>query len=175
MTFFFLQNKRMRFLLFLFVISIILSIIGCSSNKVPVGLQSTFVLQQHHIWYEDISTTYIDSYQQCCHLEKLPIYLHRVIKDERGWLIFISAGEGVSKKDIASTMHQKADMQHLISKIVLDEWNWTTKNADQVIRFAYDEPKSGLLITLDFLIPPNSLLSDKSLIEKDLRSCLKFH
>ena len=165
----------MRVFLILTFCGIVMISIGCNSNKVPVGIHSCFIMQPEHVWHEEISSVFIDSYEKCCFREELPIYLHRVIQDNRGWTIYIGAGEGTSKEDIAKTLQHIAERQHLISKTVLDEWSWNTTNDTKVIRYAYDEPDSGILITLDFLIHSySSLPNAKTLIEADLYSCLKF-
>ena len=150
------------------------TITSCSSPRINIGLQSSFLIQDHHSWIEDIKTHNIESYQKCCDLSDLQIYLHRVIQDERGWYIYIGAGDNVSKEELISSDNLTLENSILVSNNLLHFWDYPYNENEKIIRYAYNEPNSGLLITLDFVVQNNKdLQNTKSLIEKDVSLCLK--
>lgn len=165
----FFSNLTMKVRSLLWVLS--LCLVACAGQKVPIGIQSTFTLQDHHLWHEDIGDEFIQAFEGCCYNDALPIFLHRVIQDERGWVMFIGAGELTSKGEIASVFGDPFTVR--VKDMPLSTWEWPLNDDIHVIRYAYDEPKSGLLITMDCVLPPYvSHEEAKAQIIEDLTSCL---
>lgn len=151
----------------------LLSLTACAGHKVPIGIESSFALQGHHLWHQDIGDEFIQAYEGCCRRESLPIFLHRVIQDERGWVMLVGAGEGTSKGDIASVFGSALGDAIQTKHVTLNRWQWDLEEGIQVLRYAYDEPQSGLLITMDCVLPPYvSREEAEQAIEEDLKSCL---
>ena len=59
-----------------------------------------------------------------------------------------------SKGDIASVFGSALGDAIQTKHVTLNRWQWDLEEGIQVLRYAYDEPQSGLLITMDCVLPP---------------------
>lgn len=149
-------------------------LMGCASNKVPIGVWSSFTLTEHHHHVESITQEQIALYGACCYSDAVPHYLHRVIEDDRGWITMVGAGEGLTKSELKSTRESREWPGLISNKIRLEHVSWRQNEQLEVHRFIYDEPRSGILISLDYLMEVDHDSSQSlSVIEEELLTLLR--
>lgn len=149
-------------------------LMSCSSNKVPIGVWSSFTVTEHHRHVESITQEQIEVYGACCYSDSVPQYLHRVIEDDRGWVMMVGAGEGVTKSELKSTRECQEWPALFLKKIRLEHVSWKKNAQLEVHRFIYDEPRSGILISLDYLMDGDDDNSRTiSVIEQELLTLLR--
>lgn len=177
MAFFYFQKKMFKVRTFCaLLISTVLtfSFTGCTTNKVPIGIWSSFQVESHHSNIENITEEHVQLYGACCYSESVPHYLHRVIEADRGWVLMVGAGEGVTKSELNAIRVVNSWPPAFLNKLRLDHVSWSINDRMEVHRYLYDEPGSGILISLDFLFEKNEK-NDRviELIEQDLLSHLR--
>lgn len=154
--------------------SVAFALIGCVSNKMSIGIWSSFRMEDHHRWVQVIPEDYVEIFQSCCYSEGQPHFLHRVVEDDRGWVFLIGAGEGVTKSDIIADKETTAESPIMLKNLRIDHVSWEKNDRLLIHRFMYDEPRSGLLISFDFLLD-DRVNREEALeaIEADLNQLLR--
>ena len=86
----------------------------------------------------------------------------------------VGAGEGVTKSELKLTREVKEWPPLFLRDIRLEHVSWQ-KNVQLVVhRYMYDEPRSGILISFDFLVKVGEMQDlTMDMIEQDLLNQLR--
>jgi hypothetical protein len=131
---------------------VVVFLAGCASTKIPVGVFSSFELQMNQSWVREISPSHVEIFEYCCFNEDIPHFLHRVIEDDRGFIILIGAGETFSKSDLLRHPNLTNHASIVSGKLSIQHGSWRIDEKVELYRYVYDEPKSGIVVSYNILV-----------------------
>ena len=131
-----------------------------------IGIESSFDLQGITSGTKTLATS--SSRRTKGVVVVIRAYFHRVIQDERGWVMLVGAGEGTSKSDIASVFGSALGDAIQTKHVTPTAGNGIWKK----LGFAVPSTSPGqLLITMDCVLPPYVSRKKRNKPSKKTSSC----